>query len=109
MKKLIEFSLGLLFPASARTGQDAPDMARAPLPVIQEQLASTLHDCDSSRSHRLAQRVHSARTASELWALRSDVHQCIAQIHNQAEASNRINGLATAFRGWVPERQLNPI
>jgi len=68
-----------------------------------------LIDCKDSGTQRAVYRINVAATPPELWLLRSDLHQCIARSHDQAEATRRINGLLDAFKGWLPSRQLTRI
>jgi hypothetical protein len=82
---------------------------RVGLSAIRPKFLATLSDCECDRSQRLAQRIMKAHSADELWALRGDIHQCIAQAYTQSEASARINSLAPLFRGWLPEGRLAPI
>ena len=79
-----------LQPAAAR---------RLPLEQIRQRLYSALSDCKDNV----------AASPPELWLLRCDMHQCIARVHDQAEATRRINALLDAFEGWVPAGQLAEI
>ena len=54
-------------------------------------------------------KIDFARTPADLWALRSDLHQCIAQVHTESVAAQRINDMASIFQGWVPAAQLTKI
>ncbi|MDP1567047.1 MAG: hypothetical protein Q8L91_12410 [Polaromonas sp.] len=79
------------------------------LEQIRHRLYQTLADCKDMGTQRAIYRINLADTPAELWLLRCDLHQCIARVHNEAEASRRINELLDAFEGWVPARQLTPI
>jgi len=79
---------------------------RLPIEQIRQSLQKVLHDCKDSRTQRVIYQIHIAQTAADLWLLRSDLHQCIAQLHSQAEAAERINSLINVFEGWVPANQL---
>ena len=81
---------------------------RLPLSAIREQLTSALDDCDDRVSQRVIYQIQIAATAQDLWLLRSDIHQCIARVHSQAEASVRIDKIAKTFDGWLPAHQLSP-
>ncbi|GAB3469552.1 hypothetical protein GCM10011496_01450 [Polaromonas eurypsychrophila] len=91
----------------ARRQTAAPD--RLPLEQIRERLYAALLDCKDMGAQRVIYRINVAATPSELWLLRSDLYQCIARVHNQAEAARRTNNLLDAFDGWVPSNQLTPI
>ena len=82
---------------------------RLSLEEMQHILRQTLSDCKNMNAQRLIYKINLALTPSDLWLLRSDLHQCIAQTHNQSEAAERINALIPAFDGWLPASQLNRI
>ena len=90
--------------------------ARQPAPAgrltpqqIRQRLYQALADCKDMATQRAIYRINVAATPADLWLLRCDLHQCIARVHNQAEATRRINTLLDAFEGWVPASQLAPI
>ena len=83
-----------------------PPVARLALADIQLSLRATLVGCHGVRADRLLYKIDIAKTPAELWALRSDLHQCIAQIHSEGVAAYRINGLSAVFQGWIPAAQL---
>ena len=87
----------------------ATQPAHAPIEHIREGLRELLHDCDDMASERAIYKIHVARTAADLWLLRSDLHQCIAQAHSQAEAARRINSVLKLFEGWLPASRLTRI
>lgn len=68
-----------------------------------------LNDCETSGARRVVLQIKSARTPTELWDLRCEMHQCISQVHSQTEASRRINSLVTVFTGWVSPNKLTEI
>lgn len=76
---------------------------------IQQAVRSALHDCTDVRGQRIQFKIDNSRTPVELWALRSDLHQCIAQIHNERVATTRINDMLPVFEGWIPASQLTKI
>ena len=82
---------------------------RLTLEQIRHRLYQALADCQDMATQRAIYKINVALTPSELWLLRCDLHQCIARVHDQAEASRRINALLDAFEGWVPARQLTAI
>ena len=95
------------FRLGTRPGADAPQAdAKLSLLQIQQALGSALHDCTGVRRQRIQYRIDNSKTPAELWALRSDLHQCIAQTHSERVATARINDVATAFEGWLPASQL---
>jgi hypothetical protein len=77
-----------------------------PLDVIQVSLREALLGCHGVRADRLLYKIDIAKTPSELWGLRSDLHQCIAQVHTEGIAAHRINELSAVFAGWIPAAQL---
>lgn len=79
------------------------------LEQIRDRLYQTLSDCKDMSAQRAIYRINVAATPPELWLLRSDLHQCIARVHDQAEATRRINAVLDAFEGWVPPQQLTRI
>lgn len=82
---------------------------RLPIKDIRVCFHKALHDCRTSGAQRLIYRINVATSPTELWLLRTDVHQCIAQNHSQSEAATRINLLIPAFGGWLPASQLKQI
>ena len=85
------------------------DDKRLPIEHIRRTFQEALHDCKNMGAQRLIYKINIAPTPSDLWLLRSDVHQCIAQTHSQSEAAERINALIPAFDGWLPASKLNRI
>lgn len=83
-----------------------PPTVGLPLADIQLCLRDALDGCHGVRADRLKYKIDMAKTPAELWALRSDLHQCIAQVHSEGVAAHRINGLSAVFQGWVPGAQL---
>lgn len=79
---------------------------RVPVDQIKQQLRALLVDCNDKRAQRVSYRISGAVSADELWQIRSELHQCISQLHSQTEAARRINSLLPSFNGWVPARQL---
>lgn len=88
--------------------QPAPS-GRLTLEQIRDRLYQALADCKDMSTQRAIYRINVAAVPEDLWLMRCDLHQCIARVHNQAEATRRINGLLDAFEGWVPARQLAEI
>jgi len=100
---VIQRILGLAAPAFSDSGRP---VNRVPIDQIRESLLALLHDCSDMRTQRLIYKIKVAKTPADLWLLRSDLHQCIAQTHSQSEAAERINSLIEVFEGWLPAGQL---
>ncbi|MCZ8255683.1 MAG: hypothetical protein O9327_08475 [Polaromonas sp.] len=107
MNMVIQRLFGITAPAFSDSGRSTA--SRLPVEQIRESLQALLHDCKDMRSQRVLYKINVAHTPSELWMLRSDLHQCIAQTHTQAEAAERINSLIEVFEGWLPAGQLTRI
>ena len=76
---------------------------------IQRALADAINDCDGDRAARIRYKIDMAQTPTQLWDLRSDVHQCIARVHSERVAAARVNDMAGMFVGWIPASQLTRI
>lgn len=72
-------------------------------------LLDAFHDCGGARSERVRLKLAAARTARDLWLLRGEVFQVIADHHCQSIARDRINALLPAFEGWLPARLLSAV
>lgn len=107
MNTVIRRIFGTAAPAFSDPGR-AP-LHRRPVEQIRESLQTLLDDCQDMRSQRVLYKIRVAQTPSELWLLRSDLHQCISQAHTQTEAADRINSLIEVFEGWLPAGQLTRI
>ena len=103
MNTVIQRILGFAAPAFSDSGRP---VNRLPIEQIRESLQTLLHDCKDMRSQRVLYKISMAQTPADLWLLRSDLHQCIAQTHSQTEAAERINTLIEVFEGWLPAGQL---
>lgn len=103
MNTVIKRILGMATPAFSDSGRA---VNRLPIEQIRESLQALLHDCRCMRSQRVLYKINVAQTPADLWLLRSDLHQCIAQTHSQSEAAVRINSLIEVFEGWLPAGQL---
>lgn len=92
----------------ARQEQSRPFALRTQLPIeqIRRSLHAALHDCNDIRAQRVIYKINIAKTPADLWLLRSDLLQCIAQVHSQQVTAERINNLITVFEGWLPVSQL---
>lgn len=72
-------------------------------------LLAAFEDCSGARGDRLRLKLAAARTARDLWLLRGEVFQVVADHHCQSIARDRINALLPAFEGWLPARLLAPV
>ena len=88
---------------------DANAKQKPSMAQIQQALHAAVSDCHDVRGQRTRYKIDIAKTPAELWALRSDLHQCIAQLHSERVAAARINDLAVMFEGWIPASQLTRI
>jgi hypothetical protein len=102
----VKTTLQYLFSSRARGPHAA---VRATLADIQNSLRQALIDCSDSCSRRLLYRIGLAKVPADLWALRGDMYQCIAQTHTESTAVQRINELVKLFEGWVSDRHLAKI
>ena len=103
MNTVIKRIFGMAAPAFSDSGRQ---VNRLPIEQVRESLQALLHDCRCMRSQRVLYKINVAQTPSELWMLRSDLLQCIAQVHSQRVAVERINSLVDGFEGWIPANQL---
>ena len=76
---------------------------------LRQCLRATLEGCSDFRVDRMKYKIDMALTPSDLWLLRSDLHQCIARLHSKQMAARRINALIPSFKGLVSATQLSPI
>jgi hypothetical protein len=76
--------------------------AHSGVEAIRKQLLAVLDDCDGFECERLRWRLHTAESAQDLWLLRGSVFQAISTQHCQEQATERLEGLASAFRGLLP-------
>jgi hypothetical protein len=76
------------------------------LMAIRQHLLFTIEDCMSVPAHRLRRQIEQARSPQELWLLRNDAFQLIAQRHDQRTAAQRIDALIQIFEGWLDPKQL---
>ena len=86
-----------------------PSVPNAPLADIQQAMREVLDGCNGTPTQRMLYKIDIARKPADLWALRSDLHQCIAQTHTESVAAQRVNSLACLFEGWVPAAQLTKV
>lgn len=97
------------YPLRLRARPAAPSsqtQQKLPLAQIKQTLHHALHGCTGVPFQRASYKINQAKTAAELWELRSALHQCIAQVHSERVATARINELVVLFEGWLPASQL---
>lgn len=75
--------------------------------AIRQRLLATIEDCvHSVPALRLRRQIEQARSPQELWLLRNDAFQLIAQRHSQHVAAARIDALRQLFEAWLDPKQL---
>jgi hypothetical protein len=100
-----------IFGTTIHGGSSAINRRQLPIEQIRHSLRRTLDDCKDKdiRAQRVMFKINAAKTPADLWMLRSDLHQCISQVHSQRVAVERINSLVDVFEGWIPPSQLTRI
>ena len=98
-----------LFGTSVTSSSNQLAQKRRDIEPLRNSLHEDMHDCTDIRAQRMTYKINMARTPSELWLLRSDLHQCISQVHSQGVAAERINALIPAFESWLPATKLRRI
>ena len=93
-----------LQPGDRLPARSAPSLKN--LLAIRQAMLACIVDCDTIASERLRHKIGHTQTPQELWMLRNDAYQLIAQRHNQTVAAERINELIGHFEGWVDPKQL---
>ncbi len=71
-------------------------------------LLNCIHDCSDGSVRLLQKKIQQAQTHRDLWALRSEIYQCVAMQHHQAMATERLQSLAHHFEGWVGSADVRP-
>jgi hypothetical protein len=69
---------------------------------LRQRSLQAIADCTRQHDERIRVQVGRAANAQQLWQLRGDIYQSIAQKHCEAEAARRLNDLLPAFEGWLP-------
>jgi hypothetical protein len=82
---------------------------KMPLPEMKLQMQAVLSDLPGIDAERLKYKIRNARSANELWMIRSDMYQTISKLRSQTEAALRINQLLPCFSQWLPAQQLAAI
>jgi hypothetical protein len=78
--------------------------AEAGVEAVRHKLLEILEDCEGLECERLRWRLHTAESAQDLWLLRGSVFQAISTQHCQAQAAERLEALASAFRAVLRGR-----
>jgi hypothetical protein len=81
----------------------------APLAKIKQYQRDALIGSDDIRTERVLYKIDLAKTPADLWALRSELHQCIAQTHTESVAAHRMNEMTSLFKGWIPAAKLTRV
>ena len=75
--------------------------------TIRQHLGGTIADgVTTVPALRLRRQIEQARSPQELWLLRNDAFQIIAQRHSQHVAAERIDALRQLFEDWLDPKQL---
>ncbi len=85
---------------AAPAGQTA--LARPDLLAIRSAMTEAMAPCSESHRLRAALRIELADSAVELWLLRADIFQYLAQDLGQKVAAQEISRLAPLFQGLLP-------
>lgn len=70
---------------------------------------AAVEDCRTSHCERLRTGLSRAHDVRQLFLLRGEIYQAVAQAHCQFEAARRVNDLMPAFSGWVPDWELTRV
>jgi hypothetical protein len=79
-------------PGSCLTGAST-----LPIETIRCHLHEILQDCKDIRTQQLIYHINVARTAADLWLLRTEMQRCISHLHGPAIASERTDMLISLF------------
>ena len=85
---------------------EAQKPERAPMSLLRREMTLVVTDCPPEIRAKMLRGIVRANNGTDLWMLRSEIFQVVAQTHGQAEARRRINELLPLFDQWVPARQL---
>lgn len=77
----------------------------ASLDDIRSAMVEQVIDCPPQKSRRARTQVTEARSAQQLWLLRGEIYQVIADELGQFEAERRIAVLVPLFSGHLPARR----
>ncbi len=85
----------------------APPLNR--LPEVRAEFAACLHDTRGVDAKLLVGRIERTRSLRDLWHLRTDVFDCVARQHSQAEAESRVSSLNRHFPTRSPRSGFAPM
>ncbi len=71
--------------------------ASSPLSLVRREFINSLGDMRTQQAGDLVGRMRIARSMHELWHLRIDVYNLVAQHHDESEATRRLNRLNRFF------------
>ena len=81
----------------------------AELNQIRRRMGEQVLDCELKTARRVRSQLEGARTAMQLWLLRSEIYQAVSDQFGQHEAMRRVKLLTPEFEGLLPERQLRSV
>ena len=76
---------------------------------LRERSLQVLADCARPHDERIRFHLGKAVSAQQIWLMRSEIYQAVAQRHCEAEAARRVNDLLPMFEGWLPPGALTRI
>ena len=76
----------------------------AELEQIRRRMGEQVLDCELKTARGVRSQLEGARTAMQLWLLRSEIYQAVADQFGQPEAQRRVDRLAPLFAGLLPVR-----
>ncbi len=83
-----------------------PQVKRMTVAEAKLKFELAIQDLQGKEVERLRYKIRGVREVSDLWLLRSDIHQLIAKGQDQQKAAEAINALLPCFEGWMPAHQL---
>ena len=100
LKPLAQAALNVgRFVTGPRTATTA-DMAR-----IRRAMGEQVLDCELRVARRVRAHLDGASSVMQLWLLRAEIYQAVADEFGQPEAMRRVERLAPLFDGLLPARQ----
>lgn len=72
---------------------------------IRRVMGEQVLDCDLRAARRVRAHLETAATPMQLWLLRAEIYQAVADEFGQPEAMRRVERLAPLFDGLLPARQ----
>jgi hypothetical protein len=93
--------------AALRLGNHLSSMrapTRAEMANIRRVMGEQVLDCELSAARRVRAHLRSADTIVQLWLLRAEIYQAVANEFGQPEAMRRVEHLAPLFDGLLPAR-----